>query len=100
MPVEKSNIFLSNTNTSMPYVSSPKPIKKDFPQRDKSSHAKFIGKRLSACYERSAKQKQAAAIRYKKGVYLEFVSLSKHDLAIKSLENKDPRYTSFKCKNR
>lgn len=88
MPVEKSNIFLSNTNTSMPYVSSPKPIKKDFPQRDKSSHAKFIGKRLSACYERSAKQKQAAAIRYKKGVYLEFVSLSKHDLAIKSLENK------------
>lgn len=89
MSVEKKNIFLNDTNTSIPYVSRSMPIGKNFPRRDNSKlHAKFIERKLNECYERSETQKQAAAIRYKEGVYLEFSSAAKHDLAIKSLENK------------
>ncbi|HHX12256.1 MAG TPA: S8 family peptidase [Clostridiales bacterium] len=88
MSVEKKNIFLSDTNTAIPYVSRSMPIGKNYPQRDNSkSHAAFIGRKLSECYERSETQKQAAAIRYKEGVYLEFSSAAKYDLAIKSLES-------------
>ena len=89
MPVEKKNIFLNKTNTSIPYVSRSTPIEKNYPNRQNSkAHAKFIERKLNECYERSATQKQVAAIRYKEGVYLEFSSASKHDLAIKSLENR------------
>lgn len=89
MSVEKKNIFLNDTNTSIPYVSRSMPIGKNFPRRDNSKlHAKFIERKLNECYERSETQKQAAAIRYKEGVYLEFSSAAKHDLEIKSLENK------------
>jgi hypothetical protein len=89
LSVEKKNIFLNNTNTSIPYVSRPTPVGKNYPQRDNSkAHATFIERKLNECYERSATQKQVAAIRYKEGVYLEFSSAAKHDLAIKSLENR------------
>lgn len=89
MPVEKKNIFLNKTNTSIPYVSRSTPIEKNYPNRQNSkAHAKFIERKLNECYERSATQKQVAAIRYKESVYLEFSSASKHDLAIKSLENR------------
>lgn len=88
MSVEKKNLFLSDTNTAIPYVSRSMPIGKNYPQRDNSkSHAAFIERKLNECYERSKTQKQVAAIRYKEGVYLEFSSATKHDLAIKSLEN-------------
>ncbi len=89
MSVEKKNIFLNDTNKSIPYVSRSMLIGKNFPLRDNSKlHAQFIGRKLNECYERSKTQKQAAAIRYKEGVYLEFSSAAKHDLAIKSLENR------------
>ncbi|WP_242975785.1 hypothetical protein [Desulfosporosinus sp. FKB] len=89
MSVEKKNIFLHDTNTSISYVSRSTPVEKKYPQRENSkAHAMFIERKLNECYERSATQKQVAAIRYKEGVYLEFSSAVKHDLAIKSLENR------------
>lgn len=89
MAVEKKNIFLKNTEASFSYGSRPTPVGKNYPVRNNSkAHAKFIEKKLNECYERSATQKQVAAIRYKKGVYLEFSSAAKYDLAIKSLENR------------
>ncbi|MCH3959360.1 MAG: S8 family peptidase [Selenomonas sp.] len=89
MSVEKKNIFLSNTNKSLPYSSGSKPVKKNYPERNNNkTHAAFIQKRLNECYERSTTQKQVAAIRYKEGVYLEFSSAAKYNLATKSLENR------------
>jgi hypothetical protein len=85
--VEKKNIFLDGTKISLPYVGSGNG-KKNFPERDDhKAHAKFIERKLKECYERSATQKQIAAIRYKEGVYLEFSSAAQYDLATKSLEN-------------
>lgn len=90
MPNGKQNIFLKDTKTSMPYVSRQAPFEKNYPDRkDIKAHATFIERKLNECYERSAVQKQAAAIRYKNGVYLEFSSAPNFDLAIKSLENKN-----------
>ena len=89
MAVEKKNIFLKDTNTTMPYVSRSMMGSKNFPQRENGrSHALFIGRKLQQCYERSSTQKQAAAIRYKEGVYIEFSSSAEYDLAVKSLENR------------
>jgi len=80
---------LHDTNTSIPYVSRSTRVEKNYPQRENSkAHATFTERKLNECYERSATQKQVAAIRYKEGVYLEFSSAAKHDLAIKSLENR------------
>ncbi|MGF6991347.1 hypothetical protein M2150_002622 [Lachnospiraceae bacterium PM6-15] len=89
MTVEKRNIFLNNTNVSIPYVSRSAVIGANYPKRDNTkAHGAFIARSLKACYERSDVQKQAAAIRYKEGVYLEFSGAAKHDMAIKSLENR------------
>lgn len=87
MSIEKKNLFLSDTNISIPYVSRQGRAEKNYPQRDSGAHAAFIKRKLNECYERSSIQKQAAAIRHKEGVYLEFSSASKYDLATKSLEN-------------
>ncbi|MBS7528833.1 S8 family peptidase [Fusibacter paucivorans] len=89
MAVEKKNIFLVDTNTSIPYVSRSMVVGKNFPKRENGrSHASYIAKKLELCYEKSITQKQAAAIRYKEGVYIEFSSSVEYDLAIKSLENR------------
>ena len=87
MTVDKKNIFLDNTQTSVPYSSKPAPIECHYPKRDKIQHAEFIECKLKTCYENSFTQKQAAAIRYKEGVYLEFSSDANYDLACNSLEN-------------
>lgn len=88
MAVDKRNVFLENTAETMSYSSAPKPVGSSYPPRDITSHAQFIEKKLKKAYESAITQKQAAAIRYKEGVYLEFSSASKHDLAVKSLENR------------
>lgn len=89
MSVEKKNIFLNNTATHLQYISPSGRGNSNYPARDNiRSHASFIGNKLNECYKRSDIQKQAAAIRYKEGVYLEFSSAAKYDLAIKSLENR------------
>lgn len=88
MAVDKRNIFLTNTVDEMPYVSGSRPGKKNFPNRNVSSHSNFIQNKLQQCYANDLSQKQVAAIRYKEGVYLEFSSAPEHDLAIKSLENR------------
>ncbi|WOO35116.1 S8 family peptidase [Anaerocolumna sp. AGMB13020] len=88
MAVDKRNIFLTNTVDEMPYVSGSRPGKKNFPIRNVSSHSNFIQNKLQQCYANDLSQKQVAAIRYKEGVYLEFSSAPEHDLAIKSLENR------------
>lgn len=89
MRVKKGNIFLSNTKESLPYGSkSGGGGNKKWPIiEDRLSHSDFITKRLEQAYKRSEIQKQAAAIKYKDGVYLEFSGESKYDLAVKSLEN-------------
>jgi len=87
LSVQKKNIFLLNTNTTLPFVCKQAGGDKKLPIRDIQAHATFIKRKLTECYENSITQKKAAAIRYKEGVYLEFSSDSKYDLAIKSLEN-------------
>lgn len=88
MAVDKKNIFLSNTAEAMPYVSKPQMGGASYPKRNVKSHAELIQTKLQNSYKSAITQKQAAAIRYKEGVYLEFSSASQHDLAIKSLENR------------
>ena len=88
MAVDKKNIFLTNTAEAMPYVSKPQMGSFSYPKRNVKSHAELIQKKLQDSYKAAITQKQAAAIRYKEGVYLEFSSASQHDLAIKSLENR------------
>lgn len=89
MSVEKGNIFLINTSVPLPYISLGSRGNNNFPIRDNVKlHAAFIENKLKESYERSREQKQAAAIRYKEGVYLEFSSAAQYDLAIKSLENR------------
>ena len=60
---------------------------KRIPPRDVNVHANYIKSKLQTAYNQSITQKQAAAIRYKEGTYLEFASAAEHDLPIKSLEN-------------
>lgn len=88
MAVDKRNIFLSDTVESMDFLGTARPIKSHYPRRDVPSHADFVQKRLNECYERSDAQRQAAAIRYKEGVYLEFSGASGYELCVKSLENR------------
>lgn len=88
MAVDKKNIFLTNTAEAMPYVSKPQMGGASYPKRDVKSHAAFIQAKLQNSYKAAITQKQAAAIRYKEGVYLEFSSASQHDLAIQRLENR------------
>ncbi len=87
MAVEKRNIFLKNTAESMPFASISKRGKANYPERKTETHAEFVKRKLQECYAASITQKQAAAIRYKEGIYLEFSGAKGHDLAIKSLEN-------------
>lgn len=88
MAVDKKNIFLKNTDETMSYSSTPLPIENTFPKRNVSSHADFIRAKLQESYTKDITQKQAAAIRYKEGTYLEFSSAPAQELAIKSLENR------------
>ena len=88
MAVEKKNIFLTQTVETMPYTSTSRPIKTNYPKRTVATHAAFIQKKLQECYTGSLTQKQAAAIRYQEGIYLEFSSAKGYDLALKSLENR------------
>jgi len=88
MAVEKKNIFLKNTIESMPYKSLSRRIGTNYPTRQVDVHAMIIERKLNECYEKSLTPKQAAAIRYKGGMYLEFSGMKGYDLAIKSLENR------------
>lgn len=89
MTVDKKNIILRNTEETVPYSSGAKRVEKNFPNRNNiAAHGAFINRRLQECYERTDAQKQAAAIKYKEGIYLEFSSAQGHDLATKSLESK------------
>ena len=88
MAVEKKNIFLTQTVETMPYTSISRPIGTNYPKRTVAAHAAFIQRKLQECYTNSLTQKQATAIRYKEGTYLEFSSAKGHDLALKSLENR------------
>ncbi|ELO1550958.1 S8 family peptidase [Listeria monocytogenes] len=89
MTVDKRNIFLRNTETSLGYSGRSIPIKPNYPVRkDVNAHANFIQSKLNDSYERSKNQKQAAAIRYKNGVYLEFSGSLGHELSVKSLEDR------------
>ena len=88
MAVDKRNIFLSGTEETLDFSRESRPIEHHYPQRDVKPHADFVQKKLKECYERSDVQRQAAAIRYKEGVYLEFSGEPGYELNVKSLENK------------
>ncbi|MGI6090192.1 MAG: S8 family peptidase [Saccharofermentanales bacterium] len=89
MAVEKRNIFLANTAEATHYASPPRRGRQfSYPERNIKSHANLIQTKLRNSYEVANRQKQAAAIRYKDGVYLEFSSATQYDLAIQSLENR------------
>lgn len=89
MAVEKKNIFLSNTAESLPYTSVPQRGEETrLPERDVRYHASRIHAKLQECYNDNLSCKQVAAIKYKDGTYLEFLSASEHDLTTKSLENR------------
>lgn len=88
MAVEKRNIFLSNMVEPLPYTSKSKPgPKKKIPLRDINAHANALKHKIEEAYAESLKQKNAAAIRYREGTYLEFSSMQQHDLTVYSLEN-------------
>ena len=89
MAVDKGNIFLTNTQDVLPYVSGSKRANRSLPIRnDPRAHAEFIRQKLNECQEKSLSQKQVAAIRYKDGTYLEFTSAVDCDLPLKSFENR------------
>jgi len=89
MAVDKKNIFLNDTAEAMSYSSSPVPFESAYPiRKNVKSHADLIRKKLQTSYDSAITQKQAAAIRYKEGVYLEFSGDSNYDLAFASLENR------------
>ena len=50
MAVEKKNIFLTQTVETMPYTSTSRPIKTNYPKRTVATHAAFIQKKLQECY--------------------------------------------------
>ncbi|WP_289980786.1 S8 family peptidase [Lactobacillus sp. UCMA15818] len=86
--VEKRNIFLQGTEASIEYGGKPGMNGDKFPHRANAyGHGAFIQRKLKESYERSSKQKQAAAIRYKEGTYLEFTSAPDYDLSLNSLED-------------
>lgn len=86
--VEKRNIILENTKTAYAYVSPGSRGSGRYPTRDKNYHASYIRQLLNKSYDEEITQKQAAAIRYKEGMYLEFASAPNYDLEIKSLDNR------------
>ena len=88
MPVEKKNIFLNETRDVLPYVSRKSRVDLKFPVRtNPCAHASFISRKLSECQTQSLSQRQVAAIRYKEGMYLEFIGAEQCDLYTKALEN-------------
>ena len=89
MAVEKRNILLSNVTEAQAYKSSSHPVTKKYPSRTNAvSHASSISHQLQNCKSQSVTQKQAAAIKYKEGMYLEFSGEKNYELATKSLENR------------
>lgn len=88
MAVEKSNIFLSNTAEAMPFASRPRMGGPTYPERDRNFHVRYIKRKLQEAFLAGEEQRDAASIRHKDGVYLEFAGSPGHGLAIQSLENR------------
>lgn len=90
MSFPERNIYLTNTEQSQPYVSNSSFGNSNYPERqDRKKHADFLEKKLKKCYELSNAQKQAVAIKYKDGTYLEFLSAPDFDLSSKEIENRN-----------
>lgn len=88
MSVEKRNIFLKETQDTLPFVSKRGRSGTNFPVRaNPGAHATFIIRKLSECRSQDLTQRQVAAIRYKDGLYLEFSSAENYDLNTKALDN-------------
>lgn len=88
MAVDKKNIFLSHTAAPYPYSSDSHPVKKNYPQRNPAAHAAYIQRKLSEAYAaHNLTRGQAAAIRYKDGIYLEVSGAAGHDLETQGLES-------------
>lgn len=88
MNIEKRNIFLTETERSLPYSSASGGPTHAYPHRDNPSrHAAFISMRLQECRDQSLTQKQVAAIKYKEGTYLEFSGKAGSELKVLGLED-------------
>jgi len=81
------NIFLSNTSTTNAFSAKGMATKKIPKFKNPNVHANYIRKRLNEEYARSKEQKKSAAIKYKKGTYLQFEGSPGYDLKIDSLNN-------------
>lgn len=96
MPENKRNIFLSDTKEALDYVSKSGFGGNKYPYRDNPyQHANSITRKIQECKSQNESRttgftkEQIAAIHYKDGMYLEFEGAQDHDLAIKSLENRN-----------
>ena len=88
MSVERKNLFLENVTEQMDYSSPASFAHPNYPQRDRLQHANFISRKLEECKRETLTQKQAAAIHYKDGMYLEISGKEGYELVTKSLENR------------
>lgn len=90
MSVDKKNIILRETSQSQEYTSgSSRGAHLLYPNRDKESHANHIRSLLEKCFLEEKKHKNAASIKYKNGMYLEFSGHPDYALKIQSLENRN-----------
>jgi hypothetical protein len=89
MPVDKKNIFLSNTVRAYSYKGQGRNISYNIPFRDPVKHATRLREELIGAYKehKALTPEQIAAIKFKDGIYLDFSGKEGHDLIIKSLEN-------------
>lgn len=90
MPADKRNIFLSGTIEPLPFSSrSKRGAESAIPRRNTAHHANYLKRRFEEVYarNRTLTQQKVAAIRYREGIYLEFLGQQNQDLVVKSLEN-------------
>lgn len=88
MAFPERNIFLKNTEQSQSFKAKSSHISSNLPDiKDKKKHADFLKNQLKKSYELSDSQKQAVAIKYKEGTYLEFSGAVGYDLSSQKLEN-------------
>ena len=93
MTVEKPLIFLKDTITQSAFSPPKGGGERSIPERsDQMGHANYLRGRFQAVREARDDSKQltpqqVAAIKYKEGIYVEFVGQANYDLLTKSLED-------------
>ena len=89
MEIERRNIFLNDTTSTLEYTSRPQRGETTIPSRNPHRHALYLQKQFNDVYKQNQElsKQQIAAIKAKDGIYLEFSSKEDNDLLYKSLED-------------